>query len=134
MVITGDSPTLYLKDTDQRSGIIHMNSNRMYFLSGATNSETWTQVNSQWALYLQMDTNQAVFGGNITSPNWRVAIPVYRLTNQFPGGGNLVTIATNVAITGSGNFIMHFQCSGFATQAGLNGIFELRLETIVAGL
>jgi hypothetical protein len=69
VVITGDSPTLYLKDTDQRSGMIHMNSKRMYFLTGVANSESWSQVNSQWALYLQMDTNQAVFGGNITSPN-----------------------------------------------------------------
>jgi hypothetical protein len=50
------------------------------------------------------------------------------LTNQIPGGGNSVTIATNIAITGSGNFIMHFQCSGFATQTGLNGIFELRFR------
>jgi hypothetical protein len=110
-----------------------MNDNKMYFLSGVSNSETWTQVNGQWPLYLQTDTNVAVFGGNITSPNWRISTPVYRLTSQFPGGGNLVTIATNVAITGSGNFIMHFQCSGNATQAGLNGIFELRFRNNSGG-
>jgi len=133
LVTTGTSPTLYLKDTDQRSGMIHMNSNRMYFLSGVTNSETWTQINSQWPLYLQTDTNQALFGGNITSPNWIRSTPVYRLTNQFPGGGNLVTIASNISITGSGNFIMHFNCSGNATQSGLNGIFELRFRNNSSG-
>jgi hypothetical protein len=105
----------------------------MYFLSGVANSETWTQINSQWPLYLQTDTNQAVFGGNITSPNWRISTPVYRLTNQFPGGGNLVTIATNVAITGSGNFIMDFHCSGRSTQSALNGIFELRFRNNSGG-
>jgi len=70
----------------------------------------------------------AVVSGNITSPNWRVLIPVYRLTSQFPGGGNLVTIATGVAITGSGNFNIHFHCSGNATVACLNGVFELRFR------
>jgi len=133
VVITGASPTLYLKDTNNRSGMIHMNSDKMYFLSGATNSETWTQVGGQWALTLHTNNNLAEFGGNITSPNWRISTPVYRLTSQFPGGGNLVTIATNISITGSGNFIMHFNCSGNATQAGLNGIFELRFRNNSGG-
>jgi hypothetical protein len=124
---------LYLKDTNQRSGMIHMNDNRMYFLSGVANSESWSQINSQWPLYLQTDTNTAVFGGNITSPNWRRSTPVYRVTDRFPGGGNLVTIATNVAITGSGNFIIHFHCGGYASQAGLNGIFELRFRNNSGG-
>ena len=42
-----------------------MNSDKMYFLSGPVNSETWTQVNSQWPLYLQTDTNEAVFGAQV---------------------------------------------------------------------
>ena len=66
--ITGGSPTLYFKDTNERSGMIHMNSNRMYFLSGGVNSDTWGQVNGQWPLYLQTNTNEAVFGGNINTP------------------------------------------------------------------
>ena len=66
--ITGGSPTLYFKDTNERSGMIHMNSNRMYFLSGGVNSDTWGQVNGQWPLYLQTNTNEAFFGGNINTP------------------------------------------------------------------
>ena len=66
MVITGSSPTLYLRDSDQRTGMIHQNANRMYFLTGPANSDSWVQTaNSRWPLYLQMDTNQAVFGGDI---------------------------------------------------------------------
>jgi hypothetical protein len=62
----------------------------------------------------------AVVSGNITSPKWKVPMPLYKSTNQFLGSGNLVTIATNIAITGK--FLMHFHCSGFAFQVNLNGI------------
>jgi hypothetical protein len=47
VVITGTQPSLYLKDTNQRSEMMHMNDNKMYFLSGVANSESWSQVNSQ---------------------------------------------------------------------------------------
>jgi len=44
LVMTGSDPTIIFKDTDQRSGFIHMNSSVMYFLNGAGNgSETWQQ-------------------------------------------------------------------------------------------
>jgi hypothetical protein len=68
--MTGTSPTIYLKDTDNRSGMIHMNSSVMYFLNGAGNgSETWTQQNGQdWALQLNMNNNRATFGGVVTTP------------------------------------------------------------------
>jgi hypothetical protein len=67
-VICGEYPTLYFTDTEngQRSGMIHMNDSRMYFLSGGTDSETWVKTaNDRWPLYLQTDTNAAVFGGDI---------------------------------------------------------------------
>jgi hypothetical protein len=65
VVITGASPSMYFKDTNERSAMIHMNSNRMYFISGAANSEQWQQVNGQWPLYLQTDTNEAVFSRQV---------------------------------------------------------------------
>ena len=65
LVIRGASPTIYLKDTDERSGMIHMNTNVMYFLNGsAADSETWAQQNGEdWCLQLNMSTNLATFGG-----------------------------------------------------------------------
>ena len=45
-----------------------MNSDRMYFLSGGTNTESWTQVNGRWPLTLHTSSNYAEFGGNIYSP------------------------------------------------------------------
>ena len=68
LVITNTSPTLYLKDTNNRSGMIHMNSDKMYFLSGGNNTESWTQVNGRWPLTLHTSSNYAEFGGNIYSP------------------------------------------------------------------
>jgi hypothetical protein len=73
VVITNTSPTMYFKDTNNRSGMMHMNSDKMYFLSGETNSKSWSQVNSQWALYLQTNTNEAVFGGTITAPSYTIS-------------------------------------------------------------
>jgi hypothetical protein len=68
IVITGTQPTLYLKDTNNRSGMIHMNSDKMYFLSGGTNTESWTPVNGRWPLVLHTNSGFAEFGANIYSP------------------------------------------------------------------
>jgi hypothetical protein len=124
LVLTGTEPTITFKDTNGRSGMIHMNDNNMFFLSGASNSEAWSQVNGEWPLILHTDTNLAQFGGNITSPNWNVLKPVYNLTNRFPAnsGATQVTVATNVVITG--NFILDFYNSAYKTSTGL-GIFQL---------
>jgi len=66
IVITGAEPTLYLRDNNARTGMIHQNDNRMYFLSGVANSDSWTiTANSRWPLYIDTSTNQAVFGGDI---------------------------------------------------------------------
>jgi len=83
MVITGSSPTLYLRDSNARTGMIHQNDNRMYFLSGPANSDSWAQTaNSRWPLYLQMDTNEAVFGGNIDAAVGTVTASTFSATSQ----------------------------------------------------
>ena len=69
LVITGTKPTITFKDTINRSGMIHMNGGNMFFLSGGANSEVWTQVNGEWPLILNTDTNVAQFGGIISAPN-----------------------------------------------------------------
>jgi hypothetical protein len=40
----------------------------MYYLSGETNTETWTQVNGQYPFQPNTDNNEATFGGNIVTP------------------------------------------------------------------
>jgi hypothetical protein len=98
----------------------------MYFLSGPANSESWAPVNSQYPLYLQTDTNDAVFGRNISSPRWRVLFPVNNLSNQFPSNsGTIVTIANNVVCNGGG-MIFHFKCGGF--MSGTTGKVTVTLR------
>ena len=67
IIINNGSPTVFFQDTDSNSAMLHCNSNLLYVLRGGTNSTTWTQVNGQWPLYINLTNNDAVFGGNISA-------------------------------------------------------------------
>jgi len=64
-VLRSASPTVYFRDTDHSSAMWHCNSGRMYLLRGAVDSETWTQANGSWPLEVNLDTNEALFGGKV---------------------------------------------------------------------
>ena len=85
------SPTLYFTDTIHRSGMIHMNDNRMYFLSGGIDTESWaTTANSKWPLYLQTDTNAAVFGGDIDATSGTVSAAATSVSGDITCSGKLI--------------------------------------------
>jgi hypothetical protein len=66
--INNGSPTIYLQDTDHRSSMIHCNGNIFYILRGnGNNSTTWAQSNGYWPLEINLENNNAQFGGNITA-------------------------------------------------------------------
>jgi hypothetical protein len=66
--INNTSPTIYLQDTDHRSSMIHCNSNIFYVLRGSgNNSTTWAQFNGYWPLEINLENNNAQFGGSITA-------------------------------------------------------------------
>jgi hypothetical protein len=68
LFINNGSPTVYLQDTDNRSSMVHCNSNIFYVLRGSgTNSTSWTQYASRWPLEINLENNDAVFGGNVTA-------------------------------------------------------------------
>jgi hypothetical protein len=69
LVITNTQPTITLRDTNHRTGYIHMNSDIMYFLSGANGAgiDSWTQVGGQWPMMLNTATNAATFGGAVSA-------------------------------------------------------------------
>jgi hypothetical protein len=70
-VIRSMSPTLYLRDTDNRSAMIHNNNNLLYFLRGCGNdSESWCTTGNDWPLYLNLETNAAMFGGDVYAFNY----------------------------------------------------------------
>ena len=65
-----------------------MNDNRMYFLSGVAGSTTWAQTaNSKWPLYLQTDTNAAVFGGSIDATSGTVSATGFYSSGLSQFGG-----------------------------------------------
>jgi hypothetical protein len=64
-VIRGIYPTLYFRDTDAMSAMIHNNSNLLYILRGVTDTEEWTQVNGQWPWYWNLANNDSTCGGSL---------------------------------------------------------------------
>ena len=91
--INASSPTITLQDTDHYSGMIHQNSNLFYVLSGSgINATSWTQnANSRWPMYINMQTNGAVFGGNVNAISFTQASDV-RLKKDISTIAGLDTI------------------------------------------
>ena len=68
--IRNGSPTIYLRDTNNRSGMIHQNSNIFYVLRGSGNdSTTWQSTQGEWPLVVRVDNNEVVAGGQVRVPN-----------------------------------------------------------------
>lgn len=69
--INNANPTLYLQDSNHRSAMVHVNDNTFYILRGSgTNSTTWTQVNGAWPLVINLENNNATFGGTVTATDF----------------------------------------------------------------
>lgn len=67
LVLRGGSPTVYFRDVDNNSAMIHCNSNLLYILRAANDSESWVTVNGWWPQYWNLTNNESVFGGNIVT-------------------------------------------------------------------
>lgn len=68
--IRSNAPTITFQDSDHRSAMIHVNSNRFYVLRGSgTNSTGWEGTGGGWPLEINLDNNDAYFGGQIYSGN-----------------------------------------------------------------
>jgi hypothetical protein len=65
--IQSASPTQWWQDSDGRSFGIHVNGNLAYFMRGDVNGSTWTALaNGEWPMYMNLDTGDIRYGGNIT--------------------------------------------------------------------
>jgi hypothetical protein len=65
--IRNNNPTIFFRDTDNNSSMIHVNSNIFYVLRGGTDSTSWSQVNSAWPLEINLTNNDATFGRNLSA-------------------------------------------------------------------
>ena len=66
LFVQGGSPTIYMRDSNNYTSMIHQNSNVFYVLSGRSNNTTsWSTYNGYWPMTLSMVNNDAQFGGNM---------------------------------------------------------------------
>lgn len=70
LVLRNSAPTVYFRDTDNNSAMIHVNSNILYVLRGSNDTETYTQVNGVWPLEINLTNNNATFGGTVTAASF----------------------------------------------------------------
>jgi hypothetical protein len=64
VTITGDAPTIHLKDSNNKGGFIHCNLNQMYFLSGNINATQW-QTSDSYPLVINLNDGSSQFGFNV---------------------------------------------------------------------
>ena len=115
LVINGGSPTIFFRDSDARQGMIHINSGLMYFLSGPTTNSSdsvndWATNYGEWPLILNLNTNEARFGGEITATFKAVsATDTDHLVVQlnYGGIGDAATLRIKVAF---GTFTGFHRC------------------------
>jgi hypothetical protein len=68
LTINNTSPTIYLQDINHRSSMIHCNSNIFYILRGnGNNSTSWETYNGYWPLEINLENNNAQFGGDVNA-------------------------------------------------------------------
>lgn len=63
LVLRGDEPTIYMRDTAHQSAMMHVNGDRWYVLRGGIDTETFTTVNGVWPLEVRLFDNQVHIGG-----------------------------------------------------------------------
>ncbi len=95
-VIINASPTIYFQDLNHNSGMIHMNSNRLYFLSGSgTDSTSWEVNGSYWPLYIDMTSDALTFGGAAYFMEGNVGIGTNAPTHRFDLRGQMRQTASS---------------------------------------
>ena len=67
LYIRNGSPTIYFRDTDQNSAMLHNNSDLFYILRGGDDTSTWSQIGSQWPAYWNLTNNDVTMGRNISA-------------------------------------------------------------------
>jgi hypothetical protein len=131
--INNSSPTIYLQDTDNRSSMIHCNSNLFYVLRGdGNNSTTWAQFGGQWPLIINLENNNATVGNNLVVNN-NGAAPAVTLGN-WSGSSAYASVETSKgymllgALAGNNNVYLRSTTAGSTVRLGGAGT-----DTLIVG-
>ena len=134
------SPTITLRDTDHRTGFIHVNSNIFYVLTGGTDvgSGNWGIVaNSRWPLEINLSNNNATFGADVNAISFTgagtgltgtaasltagaVTNGVYTTGNQTIAGTK--TFSSAIVATNAAKAWVHFNGTG---NIGINANYNV---------
>jgi hypothetical protein len=131
LVLRGGSPTIYFRDTDGNSAMLHNNSNLFYILRGGTDTESWSSVLGWWPAYWDLTNNNCFLGGNVYA---RAEITAYysdrRLkTNIEPIQNALEKVNKLNGITYNPNELAaNF---GYETEQRVVGLFADEVETVL---
>ncbi|MFA6995583.1 MAG: hypothetical protein WC249_04265 [Patescibacteria group bacterium] len=118
LYINNTSPTIYFQDSDQRSAMIHNNSNVLYILTGAgVNSGTWGINGSYWPLEVNLNTDALTFGGpayfmegnvGVGTANPLVKLHIQAATYSVAPANTGTTATGNFRINDASNIAMDF--------------------------
>ena len=138
LYLRGTSPTIWFRDTDQNSAMIHVNSNIFYILRGANDTETWTQVNSRWPMEIDLTNNNMAIGGNLNVAAGTGTVTAATFSGALSGNATTATTlqtARNLTINGtSKSFNGSADISWTATEIGLTSYLPLTGGTISSNL
>jgi hypothetical protein len=121
LILRSFSPTLHLRDTDGAGAFWHCNSSCLYLLRSSTDAGTWSQVNGQWPMMVDLTNNNILFGGGVRSVGGL----------GTAGTGGLVNEANSFrADVSSGNVRFYSNGPDVTTRGG----FEFRITGSLGGL
>lgn len=109
-VLNYNQPTIYLQDSDAKSGMIQVNDGWMYFLSGCgTGSLTWCENSGRWPMQINLANNATYFGGQVVVNEG--ATPAQELAISHNGIWKTVT-------SGDEKLYFQYSCDGCDVQIG----------------
>ena len=96
LVLRSSAPTIYFRDTDHNSAMIHVNSNIFYILRGnGVDSESWSQVNGRWPMEIDLTNNNMAIGGNLNVAAGTGTVTAATFSGALSGNATTATTATN---------------------------------------
>ncbi len=103
--INNASPTTHYQDTDHRSAMVHVNSNIFYVLRGcAINSTSWCQYNGIWPFTINLENNNATFGGQVDA-NSAAGAGGYISSGNYGGTGTAAYFPSGLWANGATSWI-----------------------------
>jgi hypothetical protein len=131
LTLRGDSPTLVLRDTNEATGYVHVNGNLMYFLRGSAEADMgqWSAINGRWPLILNLNDNNATFGGGIFMDQSALQVTGTRFRVDAVGNAVQSSNIFNNGTTAGSN--VHVRGTDFLMERNVSSIkYKHSVETL----